>query len=211
MYLAKIETSLSEPVIRAALQDAQKIHRLVAGLYQRPRQEAELVYRIQTQGQKVSLYLYASLPADRSRVLPGMTLAGEREMGEWLDTMQTGQLWGFDLLTMPFKKVAEDGRNSRRRVLRRQEERFAWLARKAEQNGFAILNVQETSTEKTSAAHAEEKGGRLYLDTYRYSGMLQILDAERFRDAVRHGIGPGKAYGLGMLLLKRECYGEGFA
>jgi hypothetical protein len=59
MYLSKIEMSLSDPSVRAALRDAQKMHRLVAGLYQLPRQEAELSYRVQAQGQKVTLYLYA--------------------------------------------------------------------------------------------------------------------------------------------------------
>lgn len=205
MVLAKIEMSLSEPSVRAALRDAQKMHRLAAGLYQLPRQEAELVYRVQLQGQKVNLYLYAGQPIDRSRLLPGMRLAGERELSDWLVSMREGQLWGFDLLTMPFRKVADgESANSRRRVLRTPEERLAWLNRKAEQNGFAILEARESAGEKESAVHPLEKGGRLYLDSYRYSGTLQIKDLERFKRALRNGIGPGKAYGLGMLLLKND-------
>lgn len=204
MYLTKIEMSLSDPAVRAALRDLQKMHRLASGLYQLPRREAELLYRVRAQGASVTLYLYAALPVDRDRLLPGMFLKGERELSGWLAAMQPGQLWGFDLLTMPSKKVADgESANSRRRVLRTQEERLAWLARKAEQNGFAILDVREAAGEKAGALHAEEKGDRLYLDTYHYSGTLQITDAEKFRLALRHGIGPGKAYGLGMLLLKR--------
>lgn len=204
MYLAKIEMSLSEPSVRAALRDAQKLHRLAVGLYERSRQDAGLLYRVQTQGHAVSLYLCAQRPIERDRLLPGMLLAGEREISDWLASMQEGQLWSFDLLTMPFKKVPDgEGGNSRRRVLRSREERFAWLSRKAQQNGFAVLDAQESAAEKTSALHTQEKGGRLYLDVYRYSGILRILDAERFRTAVQEGIGPDKAYGLGMLLLKR--------
>lgn len=204
MYLAKIEMSLSEPAVRAALRDAQKMHRLVAGLYQLPRQEAELVYRVRTQGYTVALYLYAAQPINLDRLLPGIRLTGERDVSDWLASIREGQLWRFDLLTMPFKKVSDgEGSNSRRRVLRTQEERLAWLARKAVQNGFVILDVQETPGEKESAVHTAEKGGRLFLDAYQYSGTLRILDAERFRQAVRQGVGPGKAYGLGMLLLKR--------
>ena len=203
MYLSKIEMSLSDPAVRAALRDAQKMHRLASDLFQLSRQEAQLVFRVQTKGQKVALYSYAAAPIDRGRLLPGMLLAGERELDDWLASMEAGQRWGFDLLTMPFKKVPDgESRNSRRRVLRTQEERLKWLARKAEQNGFAILNVQELPGGKASALHPEEKGGRLYLDAFQYTGTLQIMDAERFREAVRCGIGPGKAYGLGMLLLK---------
>ena len=204
MYLSKIEMSLSESSVRTTLRDAQKMHRLVAGLYRLSRQEAELVYRVQVQGQRVALYMYAGLPIDRSRILPGMLLVGERELSDWLSAMQEGQVWGFDLLTMPFKKVPDgENRNSRRRVLRTQEERLAWLNRKAEQNGFAMLEVQESVGEKESAVHPAERGGRLYLDFYRYSGTLQITNEELFKLALRRGIGPGKAYGLGMLLLKK--------
>lgn len=203
MVLSKIEMNLSEPAVRAAMRDAQKMHRLAAGLYRLPRKDAGLLYRVRAEGYTVSLYLYADQPIDRELLFPWMCLAGERELSDWLAEMQPGQLRGFDLLTMPFKKVSEGtGRNSRRRVLRTQEERLEWLSRKAAQNGFTILDVQEAAGEKTGAVHPEDRGGRLYLDTYRYSGMLWIDDAERFRDAVRYGIGPGKAYGLGMLLLR---------
>ncbi len=203
MVLSKIEMPLSEPAVRIVMRDAQKMHQLATALYQLPRQDANLLYRVRAEGHTVSLYLYADLPVDRARLLPWMQLAGERDLGDWLATMQAGQLRGFDLLTMPFKKVSDGmGRNSRRRVLRTQEERLAWLSRKAEQNGFTILTVQEEAGEKSCATHSESKGSRLYLDTYRYSGILRIDDVDCFREAVRHGIGPGKAYGLGMLLLK---------
>ena len=43
----------------------------------------------------------------------------------------------------------------------------------------------------------------MYLDQYHYQGTLQITDVEQFRKAVQGGIGPGKSYGLGMLLLSR--------
>ena len=203
MILSKIEISLSEPAIRAALRDAQRMHRLVSGLFQTPREDAQLLYRVRTQGAKVSLYLYADRPVDRSRLLPGMLLAGERDLTDWLDSMGADQVWGFELLTMPFKKTPEgDGKNSRRRVLRTREERLAWLARKAEQNGFSLLEAQEYPGEKLCASHPAEKGGRLFLDSYRYSGVLRITDPALFRNAVKNGIGPGKAYGLGMLLLR---------
>ena len=62
MFLSKIEMTLSEPAVRAAMRDAQKMHRLAAGLYRLPRQDAELLYRVRAEGQTVSL------PSIRSRV-----------------------------------------------------------------------------------------------------------------------------------------------
>ena len=140
---------------------------------------------------------------DKTRIPGGMSLYGERDMSGWLADLADGQCFHFDLLTMPFKKLpVGEGKNSRRRVFRLREERLAWLERKAAQNGFIILQAEETAGEKSRAVHPRENGGELYLDTYQYTGILRITDADRFRNAVQKGIGTGKSYGLGMLLLK---------
>ena len=202
MYLSKIEMDLTDSHVRAALRVAQQMHRMMAAILGTARKDSELLYRYRTQGTRVQIYLYSSIPVNEKRIRPGMTLSGQRDMAAWLDKMFTGQILGFDLLTMPFKKVpAEANRNSRRRVLRSQEERFAWLTRKAEQNGFSLLDVRENTDEKLYARHGEEKGGILYLDVYHYTGTLQIKELSAFQRAVETGIGPGKAYGLGMIML----------
>jgi CRISPR system Cascade subunit CasE len=33
----------------------------------------------------------------------------------------------------------------------------------------------------------------------RFEGVLEVRDADRFREALANGIGPGKAYGFGLL------------
>ena len=205
MYLTKIELDLSNPGVRSALRDAQKLHRLIAGLFGCARKDAELLYRCRVRGLHADVYLYSARPVDTERILPGMTLIAERDVTPWLDAMRDGDVLGFDLVTAPFRKVAEDGaRNSRRRALRTQEERFAWLGRKAEQGGFRLLSVEEKTADKLTANHPAEQGGSLTVDAYCYTGLLRIEDAERFRQTVARGIGPEKAYGLGMLLLRRS-------
>ncbi len=203
MYLSRIDMEISSRAVRSALRDAQQMHRMLSGLFGTGREEAQLLYRCVPRGARLTVYLYSAVPVEEARLLPPMTLAAQREMSAWLGELEEGGVRSFDLLTMPFRKQPDaSGGNSRRRVLRSREERLAWLERKAEQNGFRILRAEETAGEKSSAAHAAGRGGVLYLDSYRYSGVLQITDAEAFRNAVRRGIGAGKAYGLGMLLLR---------
>ncbi|MCR4764224.1 MAG: type I-E CRISPR-associated protein Cas6/Cse3/CasE [Lachnospiraceae bacterium] len=204
MYLARIDMELSAPRVRAALVDSQKMHRLLTGLYQNSRHDVSLLYRVKPNGRVVSVYQYANSPIKKENISSGMSLVGERCLDEWLDSMQAGQTWRFDLVTMPFKKERrDDSGNSRRRMIRDEEERLEWLFRKAEQNGFSILEVQEFKDEKMNIYHPSDKGGKMVMDSYRYTGSMTIKDASAFRKAVQEGIGPGKAYGLGMLLLKR--------
>ena len=202
MYLSRIDMEMSAPRIRAALSDPQKMHCLLTGLYQNSRKESSLLYRIKTSGNKAFAYQYANGPVLRDKLGSGLSLGGERCMDDWLSGIQSGQIWGFDIITMPFRKERrENGENSRRRGLRNESERLEWLSRKAKQNGFSVLNVQETKDEKLHIYHPFDKGGKIVMDSFRYTGMLIITDAALFRSAVCDGIGPGKAYGMGMLLL----------
>ena len=204
MYLTKIELDLTNPGIRAALRDTQKLHRLVTGLFQCTRKDAEMLFRCRARGIYTDLYMYSACPVEPARVLPGMRLLAQRDVTPWLDAMEAGDVFSFQLVTAPFRKAAEDGaRNSRRRALRTQEERLAWLQRKGDQGGFLLLSAEETSAEKLVVRHSQESIGTLTVDAFCYSGFLRVVDSGRFQRTVSCGIGPEKAYGLGMLLLKR--------
>ena len=175
---------------------------MVMGLFEAGRKDAGVLYRLRERGNETAIYLYSARPVQKARLLPGMRFSGERDLSYWLQGMRDGQIWQFDLLASPCKKVAQGGKsNSQRRVLRTVEERCGWLARKGEPNGFQLISLQELEGNQRSGRHTEERGGRMYLDSYHYQGSLQITDAEQFRQAVRNGVGPGKSYGLGMLLL----------
>lgn len=202
MYLTKIELDMGNRTVRAALGDCQRMHRLLNGLFACSRGEAKLLYRVRNSGRNCAVYLYSDSPLIREKLLSFMVLAGERDVSAWLNAIAEGQRIRFDLLTMPSKKVAQEGsKNSRRRVLRTVDERMAWLARKASQNGFEILSVQELESSGFVGSHKAEQGGRMNWDSYHYSGILEIRDASVFQKALSSGIGPGKAYGLGMILL----------
>ena len=203
MYLTKIELDLSSPGVRAALGDGQKMHRLVCGCFGTARKASDILYRCRLRGTFADLYLYSACPIEEDRLLKGMRLAGQRDITSWLEKMTAGNVLQFQLVTMPFRKVAEDGaKNSRRRALHTQEERFAWLTRKAEQGGFQVLSVMESPAEKMTARRPAETGGSLTVDAFCYTGTLRITDAEQFRKTVQTGIGAEKAYGFGMLILK---------
>ena len=204
MYLTKIDLPSQDRRILRALNDCQQLHQMIMGLFESDRKSSGVLYRIREDGHALSVYLYSNRPVHRERLLPGMCLSGERDLTPWLNDMVEGQVWRFDLLAFPAKKVVQDGaKNSQRRVLRTLEERCAWLMRKGEQNGFQLLNVQELEGGQRTGRHSQERGGRMYLDQYHYQGTLQITNGAQFRRAVTDGIGPGKSYGLGMLLLSQ--------
>lgn len=204
MYLTRIDLQPQLRSVQRALTDCQQMHRLVSGLFQTARKDANVLYRLRMEAGRTAIYLYSDLPVNRAAMVPGMAFGGERDLSDWLLALENGQVWRFDLMAAPMKKVAAEGRkNSQRRILREPSERLAWLHRKAEQYGFVILGAEEKESVHLMGAHPAEQGGRMYWDGYRYDGILQIHRQELFRQAVAQGIGAGKAYGMGMMLLRR--------
>lgn len=199
MYLIKVELDRREA--RGLLADCQQMHRFITGFFSTDRQSGQLLYRTNLVQNKLCIYLYAQDPAEH---IPNNCRLQQRDIASWLDSMETGQLWCFDLIAAPTKKVASEGKkNSQRRILRQHQERKEWLERKASQNGFLILQIQEQGQVHVSGKHRADKGGVMYHDAYHYQGVLQITDPEAFRRAMHTGIGSGKAYGFGMMMVKR--------
>lgn len=81
---------------------------------------------------------------------------------------------------------------------------MAWLAKKGMQYGFEIESVSEVAPVKVQASHSKERGGSIHLNGYHYQGVLRITDKALFKEAVRSGVGPEKAYGFGMLMMRPD-------
>ena len=201
MYLIKVEMDRRLPEVRQAVADCQKMHRLITGLFGTDRQKSSILYRTNCVANKIHLYLYASCPVTEEAT--GRYRIMQRDITPWMEQLREGQYWKFDLIASPSKKVSTEGqKNSQRRILRQPSERQNWLEQKAAQSGFTLCQVTELGQIHVSGRHREEKGGAMYHDAYHYQGVLRIMDAEAFREALRKGIGSGKAYGFGMMILK---------
>jgi CRISPR system Cascade subunit CasE len=87
----------------------------------------------------------------------------------------------------------------------KEHEQVEWLTRKGEQSGFQILNLQFDKGENKSAQ--KKTDGKVIHDidfhTVHFSGILRVTNASAFKRAYTNGIGSGKAFGCGMLLLAR--------
>lgn len=76
------------------------------------------------------------------------------------------------------------------------ERRLEWLHRRAEPNGFAVIAADIASVERIRIAKA---GARHLADRTRFDGRLKVTNPTKFAGAIRHGIGHGKAFGLGLI------------
>jgi CRISPR system Cascade subunit CasE len=114
----------------------------------------------------------------------------------------------FQLCANPTKKLKttlEDGtrsKNGRRIPLTSRNELMDWMRRKAEQGGFAV-NVDTLQAVPKGREYFSRHGQLGLHSAVEFRGMLRVLDKERFRESFTRGIGSAKAFGFGLLLLKR--------
>jgi CRISPR system Cascade subunit CasE len=104
-------------------------------------------------------------------------------------------------------KTREDGTksNGQRVPLRRDEDRLAWLVRRAAQHGFHLATTDDGNVIARvlpgGCAFGRRGGETVTHEGALFDGVLVVDDAARLRDAVVQGVGPGKSYGFGLLSL----------
>ena len=199
MYLIKLNMPLRDAETRRAIRDSQRMHQITCDLFDCSRQDASILYRTRLVGDTLQVYIYADRPAQFNLDKYSIT---QKDISHWVDGFCEGQVLTYDLLASPSQKVHKEGRkNSQRRILRSVEERAQWLSRKSEAFGFELLSVDEVGSTHLTGQHRTEKGDSMHVDGYQYRGYLRVTDPVLFKDAIQKGIGPGKAYGLGMLMV----------
>ncbi len=159
----------------------------------------------------------------------GALLTGCRGPKEWQPQFTVGQTLRFRLRAN--MTVKQDGK---RRVLHgasaeeTRARQAAWLARKGGLHGFALVPVPQgvdwydPFAEEPNAAPSEVRlvplpvcqgfkplaeGGSVRPIAHTAvdcDGLLRVTDPTAFAEAVRAGLGPGKAFGMGLLSLARQ-------
>lgn len=91
-------------------------------------------------------------------------------------------------------------REGKRHGLVGEQEQLAWLGRQAQRLGFALEAALVIGSDTLRGAKA---GQRVSLLRVLFEGVLTVRDADTLAQALVAGIGPGKAFGCGLLSLVR--------
>jgi len=76
--------------------------------------------------------------------------------------------------------------------------RHAWLARKGLQHGFEIITVHCTA----SHCVVDKRPGPFTIDDTQFTGVLKVVDAQKFAVALLSGVGnTARTFGFGMLVI----------
>ncbi|MBM4285882.1 MAG: type I-E CRISPR-associated protein Cas6/Cse3/CasE [Deltaproteobacteria bacterium] len=222
MYLSRLLLNPSSRAVCRDLADCQQLHRTIMSAFPQAeghegaREHFGVLHRLDLDRRRNLLVLYVQslAPPDWSR-LPASYLLAETDLenpavkpvGQAYRTLKPGTVLSFRLRANPTRKIdtksGPDGkrRHGRRVELVQEDQQLAWLSRKGEEGGFQVLSLRVGGFSK-EVGRRKAGGSPLTVAGVIFEGRLRVTDPQKFMDqSLTRGIGPGKAYGLGLLSL----------
>jgi CRISPR system Cascade subunit CasE len=85
-----------------------------------------------------------------------------------------------------------------------QDSCVPWLQARAESNGFSVApELVTVDGYQQHESYAKQQKRPVRYSTVDFQGILTVTDPERFRTALFSGIGKAKAFGCGLMLIRR--------
>lgn len=229
MYLSRLILDPRNREAGRDLGDVHQMHRTVMSAFPQVKEQVEaradlaVLHRldIDQRSSNVALLVQSGEEPDWSCLPEGYLFNVDSEgrnpatksISDALVALRKGQVLRFRLRANPTKKIdtksGPDGqrRNGRRVDLRTETQQIEWLSRRADRAGFRLVPVFPGSNAPAVRVGASEKlRGRttnrlVTLAGVLFDGLLEVTDPDKLRLAIREGIGPGKAFGCGLLSL----------
>jgi CRISPR system Cascade subunit CasE len=225
MYLSRLLLNNNSRAVLRDLADSQELHRTLMSVFPQADKPGEgarerfgVLHRLDLDRRRGRLVLYVQslenpdwsrLPPDYLLFAPGLENPATKSVAGAYQALKPGAVLSFRLKANPTRKIdtktGPDGRrrHGRRAELVQEEDQVAWLKRKGEQGGFQVLAVRVAGPAKERGRRqGRGSGALLTLAGVLFEGHLRITDPEQFLNhSLLRGIGPGKAYGLGLLSL----------
>lgn len=204
MYLSRVPLDLSKRKTQIALASPNKFHGAVEESFSGSRERN--LWRIDTLRGRTYLLLLSVSKPDLSGITEQFgnldTAAETKEYTGLLERITEGSIWHFRLVANPVHSIkTEKGRG---KVVAHITEKYQleWLDSQAEKKGFHLIPntacVRESNWKIFKKRNSNQKVRLLEVT---FEGILQVQNVDAFQDALLHGIGRGKAYGMGLLTI----------
>lgn len=218
MYLTLLRLDPHAPNVQRDLRDPHHLHRTVMRAFPSvldPEVEARaywgVLHRLEIERRtgRVLLYVQSRVEPDWSflaagdLVHDGLSNPAVKPVAQIYERLAAGRVLRFRLRANPTRKIdTKSGpqgkrRNGRRVPLQGVDAQVEWLSRKAQEHGFELLQATIAATGAAELVRSHSVGSSF--QGVVFEGRMMVRDPALFRAAMVKGIGPGKAFGFGLL------------
>lgn len=222
MYVTRMFLDTTCRQVRKDKSDPESLHKTVMRLFpdeagETPRKAFGVLHRIdEAFGDRVMLMVQSAVVPEVVRFPSEYLLRPDndldlaelgitenpaiRDVSAERSAIVAGSRFRFRLRANTTKRLGIGGDDGNRGVgkrvpVRGDEARIHWLRRRSEKSGFSIVDV--------SVREVAAQGARVRLAGATFDGVLEVTDADTFRQSLATGIGPAKAFGFGLLSVRR--------
>lgn len=206
MYLSKVNVDPRYSAAAEAIRNPSYLHSIIQTKpFEAARKDHNVLYRIMDENDRKVLYVQSDIEPDWSTLSGrGFTLVGTKNIDAINNVIREGSRFVFSVLANPIKKVTDYEKQTKKKVfLENPAARLDWLTRYAERNGFRLLEVSENHMVSKDDVEKKAKN-KFVIRGVEFNGVLEVKDAEAFKDCLRKGLGPEKAYGYGLMMLRKQ-------
>ncbi len=203
--------------------DPYRSHQFLWNFFENePTQKRDFLYRFELDRGKPCYYV-VSMRRPKERDFPWRL-----RVKDYDPVIRFGEILSFNMRVNPTVEKKIDGKRKRHDVVvaRKRElgeewqSKFtqtelmesaglAWLKRKAELHGFQVSSgsVRVEGYRQRCFHKTSDKQGRkppITVSSMDFHGLLKVTDPDEFRKTLYNGVGKGKAFGCGLMLVKRR-------
>jgi len=194
MFLSKLTLNRINRQAMRLLGDFYSLHKAVMSGFEAYREHTRVLFRIEPEERDGVVHILVQSKVKPSWALPGVVNSQVKEVHPAFH--QGGKLW-FRLRANPTVT-----RNGKRYGLVRDQSLEEWLRKKEKNLGVQFHSMSIVDEGYITGSRGKESH-RLNLKTALYDGLLTVTDAQLLEKSLTQGIGPGKAFGCGLLSLAR--------
>ncbi|OQR59299.1 type I-E CRISPR-associated protein Cas6/Cse3/CasE [Streptomyces maremycinicus] len=219
LWLTRLTPATTSPLARRELGAAGQtsLHRRVMSLFpdgvpDQARTHFGVLFRIEDTTRGSHLLIQSNQPPDPDKLPHGYGTLTTRPLDHLLTALLPGRTVRYRCAASPVRKPGASTRSLYSLpavVPLNGAAADEWWQRQADKAGLKALTLHSQPADavhdrqQPSAAGPENKGSgtrnRVRHHRVRFDGTATVIDPDLLRDAIRDGIGRGKAYGCGML------------
>jgi CRISPR system Cascade subunit CasE len=222
IYLSQLTLNPRSRQVQSELRDPYEMHRTLAKAFGDDKEqweEARCLFRVEDERGALRVLVQSRCEPQWERLSVRHDYwLGPPRCKEFAPALQAGQVLAFRLRANPTVK-----RDGKRQGLYREEERTAWLHKKGQSHGFALLEVrvrdlgQEHQKQREDGSNfripqlqfgirnhqQENHTHHARFSAAQFDGILRVTDPKALVNAIESGIGSAKGFGFGLLSLAR--------
>lgn len=212
MFFSKIIFEYKNESVVSAYNSCQEMHSLIMKAFPKernsesPRNKYGVIYRLVEKPSFLMAYVYSKVTPNWSSLMEaGVLMSAEvKNVNEFISEIRNNEVFKFQLSVFMSKrpKDQETGKSYSNAIsLTSAESKRNWIERASQNNGFEVIGIsEEIEVKKVFGIKHQPKNG-FTLTTI--SGILKVCNSKDFIKAYTEGMGRGKAYGAGMMLLSK--------